>query len=100
MQIRIWARKEAVKNGYVDYALNITGQIFSFLEDVLNVSYPLPKTGEMTFFSEMDQKWLLMVHRNSGVFLQYSLFTAYHINGKKPETLNHFEFSFPCHGFY
>uniref|UniRef100_A0A8D2P309 Laeverin n=1 Tax=Zosterops lateralis melanops TaxID=1220523 RepID=A0A8D2P309_ZOSLA len=43
-EIRIWARKEAVKNGYVDYALNITGQIFSFLEDILNVSYPLPKT--------------------------------------------------------
>ncbi|NXT02787.1 AMPQ Aminopeptidase, partial [Jacana jacana] len=44
-EIRIWARKEAVKNGYVDYALNITGQIFSFLEDLLDVSYPLPKTG-------------------------------------------------------
>uniref|UniRef100_A0A8C3P3M9 Aminopeptidase n=1 Tax=Cyanoderma ruficeps TaxID=181631 RepID=A0A8C3P3M9_9PASS len=43
-EIRIWARKEAVKNGYVDYALNITGPIFSFLEDKLNVSYPLPKT--------------------------------------------------------
>ncbi|XP_021237096.1 aminopeptidase Q [Numida meleagris] len=43
-EIRIWARKEAVKNGYVDYALNITGPIFSFLEDLLNVSYPLPKT--------------------------------------------------------
>ncbi|XP_072216163.1 aminopeptidase Q [Excalfactoria chinensis] len=42
-QIRIWARKEAVKNGYVDYALNITGPIFSFLEDLFNISYPLPK---------------------------------------------------------
>ncbi|POI32672.1 hypothetical protein CIB84_003576, partial [Bambusicola thoracicus] len=44
-EIRIWARKEAVKNGYVDYALNITGPIFSFLEDLLNISYPLTKTG-------------------------------------------------------
>uniref|UniRef100_A0A8C3LD84 Aminopeptidase n=1 Tax=Chrysolophus pictus TaxID=9089 RepID=A0A8C3LD84_CHRPC len=43
-EIRIWARKEAVKNGYVDYALNITGPIFSFLEDLFNISYPLPKT--------------------------------------------------------
>uniref|UniRef100_A0A8C3Y5N1 Aminopeptidase n=1 Tax=Catharus ustulatus TaxID=91951 RepID=A0A8C3Y5N1_CATUS len=43
-EIRIWARKEAIKNGYVDYALNITGSIFAFLEDILNVSYPLPKT--------------------------------------------------------
>lgn len=52
LQIRIWARKEAIKNGYVDYALNITGPIFSFLEDILNVSYPLPKTGEVTSFLE------------------------------------------------
>ncbi|XP_062455936.1 aminopeptidase Q [Rhea pennata] len=43
-EIRIWARKEAVQNGYVDYALNITGPIFSFLEDLLNISYPLAKT--------------------------------------------------------
>lgn len=54
LQIRIWARKEAVKNGYVDYALNITGLILAFLEDTLNVSYPLPKTGEMTYFL----KWI------------------------------------------
>ncbi|NXF70947.1 AMPQ Aminopeptidase, partial [Sclerurus mexicanus] len=43
-EIRIWARKEAIRNGYLDYALNITGPIFSFLEDILNISYPLPKT--------------------------------------------------------
>ncbi|XP_027508320.1 aminopeptidase Q [Corapipo altera] len=43
-KIRIWARKEAIGNGYLDYALSIIGPIFSFLEDVLNISYPLPKT--------------------------------------------------------
>ncbi|XP_071437784.1 aminopeptidase Q isoform X4 [Pithys albifrons albifrons] len=43
-EIRIWARKEAIKNGYLDYALNITGPIFSFLEDILNISYSSPKT--------------------------------------------------------
>nr|XP_034956187.1 aminopeptidase Q isoform X2 [Zootoca vivipara] len=43
-EIRIWARKDAIKNGSAEYALNITGPIFSFMEDLLNISYPLPKT--------------------------------------------------------
>nr|XP_028604951.1 aminopeptidase Q [Podarcis muralis] len=43
-EIRIWARKDAIKNGSADYALNITGPIFSFMEDLLNISYPLSKT--------------------------------------------------------
>lgn len=47
VQVRIWARKEAITDGYADFALNITGPIFSFLEDLFNISYPLPKTGEV-----------------------------------------------------
>ncbi|KAG8456280.1 hypothetical protein GDO86_002173 [Hymenochirus boettgeri] len=43
-EIRIWGRKEMVQKGFADFALNITGQIFSFMEDLLNVSYPLQKT--------------------------------------------------------
>ncbi|XP_026576023.1 aminopeptidase Q isoform X2 [Pseudonaja textilis] len=43
-QIRIWARKDAIKKGFANYALNITGPIFSFMEDLLNISYPLSKT--------------------------------------------------------
>nr|XP_033784954.1 aminopeptidase Q isoform X2 [Geotrypetes seraphini] len=43
-EIRIWARKEVVKIGSVDFALNITGPIFLYLEELLNVSYPLTKT--------------------------------------------------------
>ncbi|XP_061480498.1 aminopeptidase Q [Rhineura floridana] len=43
-EIRIWARKDAIRNGFTEYALNITGPIFSFMEDLLNVSYPLSKT--------------------------------------------------------
>ncbi|XP_058021966.1 LOW QUALITY PROTEIN: aminopeptidase Q [Ahaetulla prasina] len=43
-QIRIWARKDAVKKGFTNYALNIIGPIFSYLEDLLNISYPLSKT--------------------------------------------------------
>ena len=44
-EIRIWARKDAIAGGNADFALNITGPIFSFLEDLFNISYPLPKTG-------------------------------------------------------
>ncbi|KAF7250419.1 Aminopeptidase Q [Varanus komodoensis] len=43
-KIRIWAMKDAVREGLADYALNITGPIFSFMEDLLNISYPLSKT--------------------------------------------------------
>uniref|UniRef100_A0A8V0Y1V6 Aminopeptidase n=1 Tax=Gallus gallus TaxID=9031 RepID=A0A8V0Y1V6_CHICK len=63
-EIRIWARKEAVKNGYVDYALNITGPIFSFLEDLLNISYPLTKTDliALPYFGEgAMENWGLLI---------------------------------------
>ncbi|XP_038625816.1 aminopeptidase Q [Tachyglossus aculeatus] len=43
-EIRIWARKDLIAKGAADFALNISGPIFSFLEDLLNVSYPLSKT--------------------------------------------------------
>ncbi|NWU31061.1 AMPQ Aminopeptidase, partial [Dyaphorophyia castanea] len=67
-EIRIWARKEAVKNGYADYALNITGRIFSFLEDLLNVSYPLPKTDLVAlpdFGAGGMENWGLMIYQEA-----------------------------------
>ncbi|XP_039422909.1 aminopeptidase Q [Corvus cornix cornix] len=69
-EIRIWARKEAVKNGYVDYALNITGPIFSFLEDVLNISYPLPKTDLVAlpdFGAGGMENWGLMIFQEASL---------------------------------
>ncbi|KAM6037079.1 aminopeptidase Q isoform 2-T2 [Theristicus caerulescens] len=69
-KIRIWARKEAVKNGYVDYALNITGPILSFLEDLLNVSYPLPKTDLVAlpdFGAGGMENWGLMTFQESSL---------------------------------
>ncbi|XP_062460459.1 aminopeptidase Q isoform X2 [Pezoporus occidentalis] len=74
-KIRIWARKEAVKNGYVDYALNITGPIFSFLEDLLNVSYPLPKTDLVAlpdFGAGAMENWGLMTFQESSLMYQPS----------------------------
>uniref|UniRef100_A0ACB8EQS1 Uncharacterized protein n=1 Tax=Sphaerodactylus townsendi TaxID=933632 RepID=A0ACB8EQS1_9SAUR len=43
-EIRIWAQKDSIKDGCADYALNITGPIFSFMEDFLKINYPLSKT--------------------------------------------------------
>uniref|UniRef100_A0A8C0BUF9 Laeverin n=1 Tax=Buteo japonicus TaxID=224669 RepID=A0A8C0BUF9_9AVES len=79
-EIRIWARKEAVKNGYVDYALNITGPVFSFLEDLLNVSYPLPKTDLVAlpdFGAGAMENWGLMTFQESSLmFLPSDKFTS------------------------
>ncbi|KAM5194674.1 aminopeptidase Q [Mantella aurantiaca] len=43
-EIRVWARKEVIQKGYANFALAIAGPILSFMEDFLNVSYPLQKT--------------------------------------------------------
>ncbi|XP_075710932.1 aminopeptidase Q [Rhinoderma darwinii] len=43
-EIRVWARKEVIKNGYANFALDIVGPILSYMEDLLNVTYPLQKT--------------------------------------------------------
>ncbi|NXA38659.1 AMPQ Aminopeptidase, partial [Eudromia elegans] len=79
-EIRIWARKEAVKNGYVDYALNITGPIFSFLEDLLNISYPLPKTDLVAlpnFETGAMENWGLMTFQESALmYLPSDKFTG------------------------
>uniref|UniRef100_A0A7M4FCJ9 Laeverin n=1 Tax=Crocodylus porosus TaxID=8502 RepID=A0A7M4FCJ9_CROPO len=69
-EIRIWARKEAVEKGCVDYALNITGPIFSFLEDLFNISYPLPKTDLVAlpdFGAGAMENWGLMTFQESSL---------------------------------
>ena len=44
-QYRVWARREAVDSGQVDYALDIGVRILTYFEDYFNVSFPLPKQG-------------------------------------------------------
>ncbi|XP_039177659.1 aminopeptidase Q isoform X2 [Crotalus tigris] len=69
-QIRVWARKDAIQKGYANYALNITGPIFSFLEDLLNISYPLSKT-DFVAVPLMDQgameNWGLMIFHETSL---------------------------------
>ncbi|NWU16894.1 AMPQ Aminopeptidase, partial [Cephalopterus ornatus] len=79
-KIRIWARKEAIGNGCLDYALNIIGPIFSFMEDVLNVSYPLPKTDLVAlpeFGAGGMENWGLMTFQEpSLMYLPSAKFTS------------------------
>ncbi|XP_043915563.1 aminopeptidase Q [Protopterus annectens] len=42
-EIRVWARKDAVKNGEAGYALNITGPLLTFFEELFDVKYPISK---------------------------------------------------------
>ncbi|XP_072814086.1 aminopeptidase Q isoform X1 [Vicugna pacos] len=72
-EIRIWARKDAIAGGDADFALNITGPIFSFLEDLFNISYPLPKTDIIalpTFDSRAMENWGLLMFDESLLLLQ------------------------------
>ncbi|KAF6125607.1 laeverin [Phyllostomus discolor] len=72
-EIRIWARKDAIANGNADFALNITGPIFSFLEDLFNISYPLPKTDIIalpTFDNRAMENWGLLIFDESLLLLQ------------------------------
>ncbi|XP_059549821.1 aminopeptidase Q [Myotis daubentonii] len=72
-EIRIWARKDAIANGNADFALNITGPIFSFLEDLFNISYPLPKTDMIalpTFDNRAMENWGLLIFDESLLLLK------------------------------
>ncbi|KAB0374848.1 hypothetical protein FD755_013340 [Muntiacus reevesi] len=72
-EIRIWARKDAIAEGNADFALNITGPIFSFLEDLFNISYPLPKTDIIalpTFDNRAMENWGLLTFDESLLLLQ------------------------------
>lgn len=46
LQIRIWARPNAIAEGHGMYALNVTGPILNFFANHYNTPYPLPKSGE------------------------------------------------------
>uniref|UniRef100_G3U8J4 Laeverin n=1 Tax=Loxodonta africana TaxID=9785 RepID=G3U8J4_LOXAF len=71
-EIRIWARKDAIANGNADFALNITGLIFSFMEDLFNISYPLPKTDIVAlpiFDNRAMENWGLLMFDESLLLL-------------------------------
>ncbi|XP_028633056.1 aminopeptidase Q [Grammomys surdaster] len=72
-EIRVWAQKEDIANGYLDFAANITGPVFSFLEDLFNISYPLQKTDLIAlpaFYNGAMENWGLLVFDEASLLLE------------------------------
>ncbi|KAK7121715.1 hypothetical protein R3I93_022713 [Phoxinus phoxinus] len=70
LQIRIFARKEAINSGQGEYALNKTGPILRFFEDYYNVSYPLPKSDQIAlpdFNAGAMENWGLITYRETAL---------------------------------
>uniref|UniRef100_A0A8C2EZL0 Aminopeptidase n=1 Tax=Cyprinus carpio TaxID=7962 RepID=A0A8C2EZL0_CYPCA len=70
LQIRIFARQEAINAGQGEYALSVTGTILKFFEDYYNVPYPLPKSDQIAlpdFNAGAMENWGLITYRETGL---------------------------------
>ncbi|KAK2867020.1 hypothetical protein Q8A67_025137 [Cirrhinus molitorella] len=70
LQIRIFARQEAIKAGQGQYALNVTGPILKFFEKYYNVSYPPPKSDQIAlpdFSAGAMENWGLIAYRETAL---------------------------------
>ncbi|XP_051019163.1 aminopeptidase Q [Acomys russatus] len=72
-EIRIWAPKDDIAGGKVDFAANVTGPIFSFMEDLFNISYPLSKTDIVvlpSFYHNAMENWGLMIFDEAFILME------------------------------
>uniref|UniRef100_A0A9J8BVK3 Aminopeptidase n=1 Tax=Cyprinus carpio carpio TaxID=630221 RepID=A0A9J8BVK3_CYPCA len=70
LQIRIFARQEAINAGQGEYALSVTGTILKFFEDYYNVPYPLPKSDQIAlpdFNAGAMENWGLITYRETAL---------------------------------
>ncbi|XP_056307905.1 alanyl (membrane) aminopeptidase b, tandem duplicate 1 [Danio aesculapii] len=70
LQIRIFARKEAIDAKQGEYALEVTGPILRFFEKYYNVSYPLPKSDQIAlpdFNAGAMENWGLITYRETAL---------------------------------
>uniref|UniRef100_A0A3B5M895 Aminopeptidase n=1 Tax=Xiphophorus couchianus TaxID=32473 RepID=A0A3B5M895_9TELE len=70
IQIRIWARKKAIKEGQGNYALNVTGPILDFFQAYYNISYPLRKSDQIAlpdFYFGAMENWGLVTYRETNL---------------------------------
>uniref|UniRef100_A0A8C2DQB6 Aminopeptidase n=1 Tax=Cyprinus carpio TaxID=7962 RepID=A0A8C2DQB6_CYPCA len=70
LQIRIFARQEAINAGQGEYALIVTGPILKFFERYYNVSYPLPKSDQIAlpdFNAGAMENWGLITYRETAL---------------------------------
>uniref|UniRef100_A0A8B9KU02 Aminopeptidase n=1 Tax=Astyanax mexicanus TaxID=7994 RepID=A0A8B9KU02_ASTMX len=76
VQIRIFARKEAIAANQGEYALNITGPILKFFESYYNATYPLPKSDQVAlpdFNAGAMENWGLITYRESALLYDPSV---------------------------
>uniref|UniRef100_A0A8C1STH1 Aminopeptidase n=1 Tax=Cyprinus carpio TaxID=7962 RepID=A0A8C1STH1_CYPCA len=70
LQIRIFARQEAINAGQGQYALSVTGPILKFFEKYYNVPYPLPKSDQIAlpdFNTGAMENWGLITYRETAL---------------------------------
>ncbi|KAJ3593591.1 hypothetical protein NHX12_005925 [Muraenolepis orangiensis] len=70
VQVRIWARRQAIAEGQGDYALNVTGAILNFYEGYYNTSYPLSKSDQVAlpdFNAGAMENWGLITYRETAL---------------------------------
>ncbi|XP_050956314.1 aminopeptidase N-like [Labeo rohita] len=70
LQVRIFARQEAINAGQGQYALNVTGPILKFFEKYYNVPYPLPKSDQIAlpdFSAGAMENWGLITYRETSL---------------------------------
>uniref|UniRef100_A0A8C5CRI8 Aminopeptidase n=1 Tax=Gadus morhua TaxID=8049 RepID=A0A8C5CRI8_GADMO len=70
VQVRIWARHQAITEGQGDYALNVTEAILNFYEHYYNTSYPLSKSDQVAlpdFNAGAMENWGLITYRETAL---------------------------------
>ncbi|XP_004617569.1 aminopeptidase N [Sorex araneus] len=70
IQIRIWGRPSAIKEGHGDYALNVTGRILDFFAKHYNTAYPLSKSDQIAlpdFNAGAMENWGLVTYRENSL---------------------------------
>ncbi|KTG44013.1 hypothetical protein cypCar_00025758 [Cyprinus carpio] len=88
LQIRIFARQEAINAGQGQYALSVTGPILKFFEKYYNVPYPLPKS-EYLGADEAEPDWnikdLIVLNDVHKVFAIDALASSHPLSSKEEE---------------
>uniref|UniRef100_A0A8C1HTT0 Aminopeptidase n=1 Tax=Cyprinus carpio carpio TaxID=630221 RepID=A0A8C1HTT0_CYPCA len=74
LQIRIFARQEAINAGQGQYALSVTGPILKFFEKYYNVPYPLPKSDQIALpdFNTGAMKYRQMKTKRESLLTVYN----------------------------
>ncbi|XP_077598341.1 aminopeptidase Ey-like [Stigmatopora nigra] len=75
VEIRIFARKSAIKAGQGEYALSKTGLILEFFEKYYASSYPLPKSDQIAlpdFNAGAMENWGLITYRETALLYDKS----------------------------